>query len=224
MYAPKHFRVEDRNKLLQYIDEYSFGMLVVADGAGIEVNHVPFHLIRGGENAVGYLQCHLARANSVWRRVQDGAQILAVFQGPNAYVTPGWYPTKAEHGRVVPTWNYLAVHAQGAAQIVEDSDWLGRHVRSLTDRHEAAMATPWSVDDAPAEFTERLLGAIVGVEITIESLTGKLKASQNQPERNRDGVTRGLEDSDGTQAQAMAMFLESTCSADQQSGNHKEVP
>lgn len=214
MYVPKHFREEDQNRLLQYIDNYSFGMLVVADEAGIEVNHVPFHLIRGGEDAVGYLQCHLARANPIWRRVQGGARVLAVFQGPNAYISPSWYPTKAETGRVVPTWNYLAVHVQGAARIVEDSDWLARHVRDLTDRHEAGMDAPWSVDDAPAEFTERLLDAIVGVEITIETLTGKLKASQNQPERNREGVRRGLESSDGSQAQAMAPFLESTRPAD----------
>ena len=116
MYVPKHFREEDQDRLLQYIDDYSFGMLIVADEAGIEVNHVPFHLIRGGEDAVGYLQCHLARANPVWQRVQDGAQVLAVFQGPNAYISPSWYPAKAQTGRVVPTYvmtqRYL--HTQAA--------------------------------------------------------------------------------------------------------------
>src|SRR5690606_26613984 len=152
--------------------------------------------------------------NPIWRRVQGGARVLAVFQGPNAYISPSWYATKAETGRVVPTWNYLAGHVQGAARIVEGSDGLAGDVRDLTGRHEAAAAHPWSVDDAPAEFTERLLNAIVGVEIAIEELTGKLKASQNQPERNREGVRRGLESSDGSQAQAMAPFLESTRPAD----------
>src|SRR5690554_3494921 len=187
MYLPNHFKEDDQDKLLQYIRDYSFGTLVVADDEGIEAKHAPFHLGSGANGSLGHLQCHLARSNPAWQRIQGRARVLVVFQGPDAYVSPSWYPTKAETGRVVPTWNYLAVHVQGAARIVEDSDWLARHVRDLTDRHEAAMDAPWSVDDAPAEFTERLLDAIVGVEITIETLTGKLKASQNQPERNREG-------------------------------------
>ena len=207
MYIPNHFKEADQEKLQQYIRDYSFGMLVIADDKGIEANHVPFHLSAGENGCLGTLQCHLARNNPVWQRMQGGASVLAVFQGPDAYVSPSWYPTKAETGRVVPTWNYLAVHAQGSAQIIQDPNWLKHHLHQLTDQHEAQMAAPWSVDDAPTDFTDRLVRAIVGVEIRIESLTGKLKASQNQPEKNRAGVRAGLEVGEGAQNRAMAEFI-----------------
>lgn len=207
MYVPNHFKEEDQEKLQKYIRDYSFGLLVLADDEGIEANHVPFHLSSGANNSLGHLQCHLARSNPVWQRMQGGARVLAVFQGPDAYVSPSWYPTKAETGRVVPTWNYLAVHAQGSAQIIQDPRWLKHHLHQLTDRHESQMANPWSVDDAPTDFTDRLVQAIVGVEIKIESLTGKLKASQNQPERNRAGVKAALEIGEGMQNRAMAKFI-----------------
>lgn len=206
MYTPNHFKEDGHYKLQQCIRDYSLGLLVVADDAGIEANHLPFHL-NTEEGSLGYLQSHLARSNPVWQRVRDGARVLVVFQGPNAYVSPSWYPTKAETGRVVPTWNYLAVHAQGTVRVIEDPCWLKRHLYQLTDQHEAGMAVPWSVDDAPADFTERLLPAIVGVEIRIESLTGKLKASQNQPERNRMGVKAGLESGESTDDKAMARLI-----------------
>lgn len=193
MYVPNHFKEEDQAKLHQYICDYSFGLLVIADDEGIEANHVPFHLSSGADGALGRLQCHLARSNPVWKRMRGGARVLAVFQGPDAYISPSWYPTKSETGRVVPTWNYLAVHVQGSARIIEDPAWLKHHLHQLTDQHESQMTAPWSVDDAPTDFTEGLMRAIVGVEIQIETLTGKLKASQNQPERNKAGVKAALE-------------------------------
>jgi transcriptional regulator len=207
MYVPNHFKEDDQQKLLQYIRDYSFGVLVVADGQGIEANHVPFHLSSEANDSIGYLQCHLARSNPVWRRMQGGAKVLAVFQGPDAYVSPTWYPTKIETGRVVPTWNYLAVHAQGSAQIIQDAGWLKHHLHQLTDQHESQMEIPWSVDDAPTNYIEGMVKAIVGVEIIIETLTGKLKASQNQPEKNRAGVKAGLATVDRTQKGAMAKFI-----------------
>ncbi|MDI9243596.1 FMN-binding negative transcriptional regulator [Marinobacter sp. CHS3-4] len=207
MYIPNHFKEDDQDKLQQYIRDYSFGMLIIADDEGVEANHVPFHLSSGANGSLGNLQCHLARSNPVWQRMQDGARVLAVFKGPDAYVSPSWYPTKAETGRVVPTWNYLAVHAEGSAQIIQDSSWLKHHLHQLTEQHESQMAAPWSVDDAPGDFTDRLVQAIVGVEIKIEALTGKLKASQNQPEKNRIGVKAGLETGEGTQNRAMAQFI-----------------
>ncbi|RUT74408.1 MULTISPECIES: FMN-binding negative transcriptional regulator [Gammaproteobacteria] len=207
MYVPSHFKEDDISKLQQYIRDYGFGLLVVADEGGIEANHVPFHLISGKDGSLGQLQCHLARSNPVWQRLRDGARILAVFQGPDAYVSPSWYETKAETGRVVPTWNYLAVHAEGTARVIEDSTWLKHHLHRLTDQHESDMGNPWSVDDAPTDFTERLVQAIVGVEIEIETLIGKLKASQNQPEKNRAGVKAGLEAGAGAQNRAMAQFI-----------------
>lgn len=193
MYVPHHFQETDDAKLLQCIRDYGFGLLVIADAHGIEANHVPFHLSEEGSGSSRFLHCHLARSNPVWQRLQDAARVLVVFQGPDAYISPSWYPSKAETGRVVPTWNYLAVHVEGSARVIQDPDWLKRHLGQLTDWHEARMDVPWSVDDAPEEFTERLMRAIVGLEIKIESLTGKLKASQNQPERNRAGVKAGLE-------------------------------
>lgn len=207
MYVPNHFKEDDQEKLQQYVRDYSFGMLVIADEEGIEANHVPFHLSVSENGSLGHLQCHLARSNPVWQRMQGGAKVLAVFQGPNAYVSPSWYPTKAETGRVVPTWNYLAVHAQGSARIIQDPSWLKSHLHQLTDQHESQMVAPWSVSDAPADFTERLVQAIVGVEIKIETLTGKLKASQNQPERNRTGVKAGLETGVEAQNRAMAKLI-----------------
>src|SRR5690606_34324066 len=207
MYVPSHFKEDDIGKLQQYIRDYGFGLLVVADDGGIEANQVPFYLSSEQGDALGQLQCHLARSNPVWQRLHDGARVLAVFQGPDAYISPSWYETKAETGRVVPTWNYLTVHAEGSARIIEDSTWLKHHLHRLTDQYEASMSNPWSVDDAPTDFTERLVKAIVGVEIRIETLTGKLKASQNQPEKNRAGVKDGLETGEGAHNRAMAKFI-----------------
>lgn len=207
MYVPSHFKESDIGKLQQYIRDYGFGLLVVADDHGIEANHVPFLLSSEQEDSLGLLQCHLARNNPVWQRLHDGAQVLAVFQGPDAYISPSWYETKAETGRVVPTWNYLAVHAEGRVRVIEDPKWLKHHLHRLTDQHESGMGDPWSVDDAPTDFTERLVQAIVGVEIKIEALTGKLKASQNQPEKNRTGVKAGLEAGEGMHNRAMAKFI-----------------
>ncbi|WP_127560024.1 FMN-binding negative transcriptional regulator [Saccharospirillum alexandrii] len=207
MYVPQHFKEDDQETLQQIIRSYAFGLMIVADGEGIEANHLPFHLNDGGSGNLGHLHCHVARNNPVWQRLQHGARVLVVFQGPDAYVSPSWYPTKAETGRVVPTWNYLAVHAEGKARVIEDPAWLIQHLNQLTDQHEAGRSEPWSVDDAPSDFTGRLVEAIVGIEVKIESLTGKLKASQNLPERNRAGVKAGLEAEDKVQSRAMSEFI-----------------
>ncbi|MDQ2078408.1 FMN-binding negative transcriptional regulator [Marinimicrobium sp. ABcell2] len=207
MYIPKHFKEDDTQTLHQYIRDYSFGLLVVADANGIEANHVPFHLNTEESGTLGRLQCHVARSNPVWQRLGEGTKVLVVFQGPDAYVSPSWYPTKKETDRVVPTWNYLAIHAEGIAKTIEDSAWLLRQLHALTDQHESAMSEPWSVDDAPAEFTDRLLNAIVGVEIEITALKGKLKASQNQPARNKAGVKAGLAEVEGKAGHAMSEFI-----------------
>lgn len=222
MYVPSHFKEDDTAKLHQYIRDYGFGVLIIADDDGIEANHVPFYLNTGYLNtdylntgslsadkndSLGVLHCHLALSNPAWQRLQAGARVLAVFQGPDAYISPSWYPTKAETGKVVPTWNYLAVHAAGSARIIQDPIWLKQHLHQLTNQHESNMSAPWSVDDAPADFAERLVQAIVGVEITIESLTGKLKASQNQPEQNRAGVKAGLEAQESAHSHAMGRLI-----------------
>ena len=207
MYVPSHFKEDNQDTLLQYIRDFSLGTLIIADENGIEANHVPFHLDAGTGDTPGRLQCHVARSNPVWQRIQNGDRVLVVFQGPDAYVSPSWYPTKAETGRVVPTWNYLAVHVEGTAKLIQDPDWLKHQLHQLTNQHESIMDQPWSVDDAPPDFTDRMMKAIVGVEIHIEKLTGKLKASQNQPASNQAGVKAGLEPMEGSQNSEMARFI-----------------
>lgn len=192
MLVPSHFKEENQETLQQYIKQYSFGVLVVADRDGIDANHLPFHFSASEEHPLGTLRCHVARVNPVWQRIENGASVLAIFQGPDAYVSPSWYETKAETGRVVPTWNYVAVHAQGKGTIFQDHVWLKTHLHQLTDFHELSRENPWSVEDAPSDFTGRLVNAIVGIEIRIDALTGQVKASQNHPARNRAGVKAGL--------------------------------
>ena len=206
MLVPSHFREDNQDKLQQYIKQYSFGVLVVADHEGIDANHLPFHFSSSEEHPLGTLKCHVARVNPVWQRIKNGATVLAIFQGPDAYVSPSWYATKAETGRVVPTWNYLAVHAQGKGSVFQEHAWLKEHLHQLTDLHESGRENRWSVDDAPSEFTDRLVKAIVGIEIQIETLTGQVKASQNHPERNRSGVKTGLADGSASDS-AMSEFI-----------------
>ncbi len=206
MLVPSHFREEDHEKLHQYIRQYSFGVLVVADSDGIDANHLPFHFSCSEDRPLGTLRCHVARINPVWQRIEKGASVLAIFQGPDAYVSPSWYETKAETGRVVPTWNYLAVHAQGTGSTFQEHARLKEHLHQLTDLHESSRENPWSVDDAPSEFTSRLVKAIVGIEVQIETLTGQVKASQNHPERNRAGVKAGLAGGSASDS-AMSEFI-----------------
>lgn len=206
MLVPSHFREDNQEQLQQYIKEYSFGVLVVADSDGIDANHLPFHFSASNEYPLGILSCHVARVNPVWQRIENGASILVIFQGPDAYVSPSWYETKAETGQVVPTWNYVAVHANGTGSIFQGHAWLKEHLHQLTDLHESSRDNPWSVDDAPSEFTNRLVKAIVGIEIQIEALTGQVKASQNHPDRNRVGVKAGLADGSAREL-AMSKFI-----------------
>jgi transcriptional regulator len=139
------------------------------------------------------LRGHVARANPLWRMVQAESEVLAVFQGPQGYITPSWYPTKRETGKVVPTWNYAVVHAHGPLQIYEDAAWLRDLVTRLTVSQESPLATPWQVSDAPADYVEPMLKAIVGIEIPVTRLQGKWKMSQNRLPQDRDGVIAGLE-------------------------------
>ena len=192
MYTPKpneETRVEVMHELIR---AHPLGTWTLLGADDLLTHHVPFQL-DAERGPCGTLVGHVARANSVWRSPPTAIRSVVSFQGPQAYVTPSWYPSKAEHGKVVPTWNYAVVHVRGAPTFIHDRDWLLAHVSSLTDAHEAAEPKPWSVADAPAEYTERMLGAIVGVEIPIERLLGKWKASQNRPDGDRAGVVAGLE-------------------------------
>ena len=200
MYVPRHFAETRVEVLHELIRRQPLGTLVVAAPDGLEASDVPFE-IDPEPAPFGTLRCHVARANPIWQQIDPNKPVLVVFQGEQGYVSPSWYAAKQENGKVVPTWNYAAVHAYGLAKAVQDAAWLRRMVEDLTNRHEQGRADPWHVSDAPADYVEKLLGAIVGVEIPVTRMLGKWKFSQNRSTADRQGVIAGLE-RDGTAAQA----------------------
>lgn len=188
MYQPPHF-IETRPEVLcEMITANPLGLLVTSGPGGLMANHLPFHL----DAEKSTLRAHLARANAQWKELAAGAECLIVFQGPHAYVTPGWYATKQETGKVVPTWNYAVVQVRGRPTVHQDAAWLKAQVGELTDHHEASRDKPWAVDDAPEDFIASQLRGIVGVEIAIAAMEGKWKVSQNRVEADREGVAKGL--------------------------------
>jgi len=207
MYLPKHFAQPEIEVLHQLMRSRPLATLVTLSGGGLEANHVPLHL-SPKPAPFGTLRGHVARANPIWRDTVGEVEALAIFHGPDCYVTPSWYPAKAETGRVVPTWNYAVAHAYGRLRIVDDPAWLRAHLGELTAHNEAASAVPWRLEDAPADYTEKLIGAIVGVEMPIARLLGKWKTSQNQSAENRAGVVRGLRARGDETALAMAGLIE----------------
>lgn len=207
MYIPKQFDEPRTEVLHALMRTRPLATLVTHGPDGLEANHIPLHL--APEPApLGALRGHIARANPLHAQCDDGHQALAIFHGPQAYITPTWYPTKAETGKVVPTWNYVVVQVYGTLRVIDDSAWLRAHLETLTDEHEAALPDPWHVADAPSEYTDRLIEAIVGIELTITRLVGKWKTSQNQPAQNRAGVAQGLRACGEPDAVAMAALVE----------------
>lgn len=194
MYLPAHFSESRPEVLHELVRAHPFGLLVTRSVEGeLVADGVPFVLDTGPEDGpFGVLRAHVARANPLWHQSRTDASSLVVFQGPQAYVSPAWYASKAEHGKVVPTWNYIMVQASGRLRAIDDPTWLRAFVGRLTDRHEAPRVAPWAVEDAPADFVETMLGAIVGIEIALTSLAGKWKVSQNRSAADRAGVARGL--------------------------------
>jgi len=164
-------------------------------------------LLAPDEGSCGVLRGHVARANPIWQRSLLQHDVLAIFQGSEHYISPSWYPSKKEHGKVVPTWNYAAVHATGKLSVIDDPVWLRALLASLTQQHEEAMPQPWSIDDAPADYIDKMLAAVVGIEIEIVQLQGKWKVSQNQPAQNRQGVVEGLRRIQGEGAAVMASLV-----------------
>ena len=203
MYLPAHFAESRPDVLATLVRSHPFGLLVTqnSDG-GIDANSIPFVLDPGTAGTPGVLRGHVARANPLWQTARGDVDSLVVFQGPQGYVSPAWYPSKAEHGKVVPTWNYVMVQARGKLRAIDDADWLRGFVTRLTERHEGGRAAPWAVSDAPADYVATMLRAIVGIEITLTSLTGKWKVSQNRPAADRAGVVAGLTREDGDPALA----------------------
>jgi transcriptional regulator len=191
LYIPPHFREERIDILHGLIRRHSLAALVTVGPEGFLANHIP--LIVDPEPApLGTLRGHLSKANNQWRDSLPSVPALAIFQGPAAYITPSWYPSKLETGSVVPTYNYVVVHAHGPLTTFEDPVLLERHLRNLTNAHEAAFADRWSIDNAPASFIRGLLEGIVGIEIPIARLEGKWKLSQNRTVADRAGVVEGL--------------------------------
>ena len=205
MYLPGHFaetRVEVLHALMR---AQPFATLVTQGADGLAADHLPLHL-DAGLASHGALHGHVARANPLWRHA-DGAEVLTIFQGPQAYVTPSWYPTKRADGKAVPTWNYVVVHARGRLRAIDDPAWLRAQLETLVDRHEAPLPEPWRIADAPPDYIEKMLKAIVGIEIVISEVTGKWKTSQNQPEINRAGVVAGLREQGTEDALQMAELV-----------------
>ncbi|MFI4929443.1 MAG: FMN-binding negative transcriptional regulator [Burkholderiales bacterium] len=203
MYLPAHFEETRPEVLHALLRDHPLATWVVQSGDGLLVNHIPF-LLDATRGPHGTLIGHVARANPVWRQL--GASV-AVFQGAQAYISPSWYPTKRAHGKVVPTWNYAVVHVHGAARAIEPPDEVLAIVTRLTQTHEAASAVPWAVTDAPADYIEQMLKAIVGIEIPIERWVGKWKASQNRSAPDRLGTVAGLQQRGDAQSLGVAALV-----------------
>jgi len=193
MYVPAHFEETRLAVLHDLVRNHPLATLVTLDQDGLNANHIPIEL-DPEPSPLGTLRGHVSRANPMWRDFSADVGTLVIFQGPETYITPSWYQTKQESGKVVPTWNYAVVHAYGPLRIVEDPVWLRALVERLTDRHEAQRAEPWEVADAPEDYIKGQLGGIVGIEIPIARLIGKWKVSQNRPDADRKGVVQGLQE------------------------------
>ncbi|MGE0714060.1 MAG: FMN-binding negative transcriptional regulator [Alphaproteobacteria bacterium] len=206
LYNPQHFRETDRAALDAFVAEHPFATLVSVGADGPIVSHLPM-LLDPEPAPGGSLIGHIARANPQWRASDVDKPVVAIFHGPDAYISPSWYPSKAEHGKVVPTWNYAVVHATGRLVPFEDADALRALVDRLTDTHEAAFAAPWRTSDAPEEFIRAQLRGIVGVRIEIASIEGKMKLSQNRSAADKAGAVDGLERRHEVPSEAVASLM-----------------
>jgi transcriptional regulator len=206
MYIPEHFEERDLAVLNALVRSYPLGTWVTEVGDRLVVNHIPF-ILDSTRGPLGTLRGHVARANAVWKAAPSQVESVVVFQGPQAYITPSWYQSTQEPGKVVPTWNYAVVHAHGLPRVIDEPEWVRRHVMELTGVHEAGRETPWRVSDAPSDYVDTMLKAIVGIEIPIASLIGKWKASQNRSVPDRLGVIAGLDESADYGSQQMARLV-----------------
>ena len=210
MYLPPYHQLTEQDALHALMEAHPLGAWVYPSAEGLVANHVPFYLDRHA-GPHGTLIGHVARANSVWQQLRDHSPSVILFQGPQAYITPNWYPGKVAHGKVVPTWNYTVAHVHGTARAIEDPQWLLRMLERLTEsqerQHESAQALPWRVADAPADYIARLMRGIVGIEIPITRLEGKRKASQDEDMADRIGTVQGLQALANDNAQAMAKLV-----------------
>ena len=210
MYLPEHFAARDPDGVARFVDQVAAADLVTFDGSAPVASLIPVLWDRGGDGPPGghgRLLGHMALANPQWKPVGPGTVALAIVHGPQAYISPSWYPSTARHGRVVPTWNYVSVHFTGPLAVHRDPGWLRGLVTRLTDKHEAGRAHPWKIGDAPPDYIEGQLRAIVGVELTIERVEAKYKLSQNRDAEDRAGAVAGLRGEPGPGAAAIAALM-----------------
>ncbi len=206
MYIPKQFEETRIEVLHDLMRSHPFGSLVTLGSSELIANHIPF-LVDATPGPFGVLRGHVAKANPVWKEFSTTMESIVIFQGPEHYISPSWYPSKLEHGKVVPTWNYAVVHAYGFPKAIEDPNWLLNLVNDLTDLNEASQGSEWKVSDAPSDFVDKLIRAIVGIEIPIAKINGKWKMSQNLKQADRQGVVEKLESQNKYESDIMAELV-----------------
>jgi transcriptional regulator len=190
MYLPTAFEENDPERLRDFVRSYPLGTVVTATANGLDANHIPLLIAKTADGGAT-LRGHIARANPLWRDVALNAHALVIFHGPDSFISPSWYPSKRENARVVPTWNYAVVHAHGLLRFIDDSAWVRAHVEALTHEHETIRETPWALTDVPAEFVDKMVAAVVGLEISITRWYGKWKVSQNRSASDRVASSKG---------------------------------
>jgi len=193
MYVPDQFKIEDLSETLAVMRENPFAALISHDAGGLTATHLPTLARQHADGVV--IEAHLARGNPHWRQLAAApeTEALMIFSGPDAYIRPGWYPSKAEHGKDVPTWNYAVIHAYGRVETIQDGDWLLRHVTELSEQQESPYELPWKTSDAPARFIAALTRGIVGIRVSVSRLEGKAKMGQNREARDALGAAAGLD-------------------------------
>ena len=190
MYQPEPFRVDDLKRIHALMRARPFAILVSVGATGLYATHLP--TVFKDQGLYGLVECHVARVNPQWKDLASGIEALMIFQGVDGYITPSWYPSKTEHGKVVPTWNYAVVHVYGHPEVIEDKQWLRSHVTELTAQQENGSAEPWAVSDAPESYIDVMLRGIVGFRFAIERIEGTWKMNQNRETKDREGVVAGL--------------------------------
>lgn len=211
MYIPRHFEELEVSVLHELIQERPFATVIILSVNGFEANHIPFQL-KTDVGQYGILQGHIARGDPIVNSANwKTKEVLVIFQGANMYISPSLYATKKTDGKVVPTWNYIAVHAHGTMEIIDDPTWLYCHLQELTEQREKELAVPWKITDAPEDFIKRKMTGIIGIEIVISRLTGKWKLSQNQPVENQHSLIQNLSASSQINHQEMAKLIAQAC-------------
>ena len=190
MFQPGYFKQESKQQMLRFIEKHSLASIVSLSSQGLIANHIPMIIVAREEKF--FLQGHVAKVNNIWQDYDESTDVLAIFHGPDAYISPNWYPSKKVDGKAVPTWNYVAVHVSGRMTFFQDKKWLSQHLNKLSHFNEKSMSTPWKIRDAPKDYIEKMLMAIVGLEIEIKDIKGNTKMSQNHCAENRAGVIEGL--------------------------------